>query len=95
MTLTVAEAEYAFQRNKDIIPLRLQRGYDPLGWLGIMLGTRKYYEFSEKYPYEEKFPELLKEIVKYFKSGAALVSWFMNIYLYKILKSAHNAILFH
>jgi hypothetical protein len=37
-----------------------------------------YYEFSEKYPYEEKFPDLLKEVAKYFHSGSTMVSLYVS-----------------
>ena len=29
----------------DMVPLMMQRGYKPKGWLGLILGTKLYYEF--------------------------------------------------
>ncbi|CAL1535937.1 unnamed protein product [Lymnaea stagnalis] len=43
-----AEAEYTYKRKKPFIPLLMQRGYESTGWLGLMVGTRLFYEFSSK-----------------------------------------------
>ena len=32
------EANYAHQQNLDMIPLMHQEGYQPAGWLGLILG---------------------------------------------------------
>ncbi|CAD5115027.1 DgyrCDS4048 [Dimorphilus gyrociliatus] len=56
------EAEYALRRNKRFIPLLMERGYQPDGWLGIMVGTRLYYDFSGKYAFDEKATELVREL---------------------------------
>jgi hypothetical protein len=61
--LSIAEAEYAFKLGKPVIPLKMENGYNPDGWLGIMAGVKLYFEFSEKYPFEDKMMALLKEIV--------------------------------
>lgn len=58
------EAEYAFQTRKQIIILKMERGYTADGWLGFICGAKLYYEFSHKYPFEEKIVALLKEIAK-------------------------------
>ena len=34
------EAQYAFQRKKDLVPLFMEEGYNPDGWLGMLLGVR-------------------------------------------------------
>ncbi|KAL5013584.1 hypothetical protein ScPMuIL_007854 [Solemya velum] len=57
-----AEAEYAFQRRKLIIPLKMQRGYEADGWLGFIVGTKLYYEFSGQYSFESRAQNLLKEL---------------------------------
>jgi hypothetical protein len=36
-----AEAEYAHSTGKPIVPVRTEQ-YKPMGWLGIMLGTKLY-----------------------------------------------------
>ncbi|XP_060569404.1 uncharacterized protein LOC132727835, partial [Ruditapes philippinarum] len=57
-----SEAEYAFKLGKTVIPLKMERGYDPDGWLGLIAGAKLYFEFSTKYPFEVKMTALLKEI---------------------------------
>ncbi|KAL3892370.1 hypothetical protein ACJMK2_004581 [Sinanodonta woodiana] len=56
------EAEYAFQLRKKIIPLKMERGYQPDGWLGFLIGAKLFYEFSGKYAFEAKIKELIREI---------------------------------
>ncbi|KAK3103675.1 hypothetical protein FSP39_020930 [Pinctada imbricata] len=57
-----AEAEYAFQQKKTIIPLKMELGYKPDGWLGFIIGTKLFFDFSGKYPFEHKVEGLVKEI---------------------------------
>ena len=40
-----AEAKYAFQLKKEIIPLMMQRNYMPDGWLGIIVGEKFRHDF--------------------------------------------------
>ena len=46
----IPEAEYAFQSRKKIIPLIMQPGYRPDGWLGLVLGSKFYYDFRLEQP---------------------------------------------
>ncbi|KAL3855661.1 hypothetical protein ACJMK2_014868 [Sinanodonta woodiana] len=62
------EAEYAHKLNKNIIPLKMERRYEPDGWLGILTGTQLYYEFSGKYPFEVKLKDLLLGIQHCYES---------------------------
>ncbi|XP_059176158.1 uncharacterized protein LOC131955877 [Physella acuta] len=62
---TRAEAEYAFQLRKKIIPLIMQRGYRPDGWLGLILGSKLYYDFSGRHPFQTPMEGLLKAVLKY------------------------------
>ncbi|KAL5003906.1 hypothetical protein ScPMuIL_017362 [Solemya velum] len=64
------EAEYSFQLRKPMIPLRMQQGYVPDGWLGICLGTKLFYDFSGKYPFDQKMHDLLREMGNQGKKGA-------------------------
>ncbi|KAK7115728.1 hypothetical protein V1264_001547 [Littorina saxatilis] len=59
------EAEYAFALQKPIVPLLLERGYKPDGWLGMLKGSKLFFDFSGKYPYEKKVDELFKELGGY------------------------------
>ncbi|XP_072020743.1 uncharacterized protein [Amphiura filiformis] len=40
-----SEAQYAHKLKRPIIPLLMEEGYDPDGWLGFILGTKLYYKF--------------------------------------------------
>eukprot|EP00026_Physarum_polycephalum_P003081 Phypoly_transcript_03090.p1 GENE.Phypoly_transcript_03090~~Phypoly_transcript_03090.p1 ORF type:complete len:799 (+),score=132.97 Phypoly_transcript_03090:161-2557(+) len=40
------EAEYSFTLKKPIIPLKMEHSYVPDGWLGALLGSKLYHEFS-------------------------------------------------
>ncbi|CAG2233919.1 unnamed protein product [Mytilus edulis] len=57
-----AEAEYAFQLKKKIIPLKMEGGYKPDGWLGFIIGAKLFYDFSGKYAFENKMKELIKDV---------------------------------
>ena len=45
--LFVARAADVHEQRKPWVPLMLEPSYRPKGWLGIMLGSRLYYEFTE------------------------------------------------
>ncbi|KAH3859833.1 uncharacterized protein LOC127871977 [Dreissena polymorpha] len=63
-----AEAEYAFQKKKNIIPLKMDRGYDPDGWLGFICGAKLFYDFSGKYSFDDKLNALIRELAKHWTS---------------------------
>ena len=56
-----SEAEYAFNRKKHIVPLKLKKEYKPDGWLGFILGSRLYIDF-ERYEFEKAIELLHNEI---------------------------------
>ncbi|XP_055860341.1 uncharacterized protein LOC106059582 [Biomphalaria glabrata] len=56
------EAEYTFTKKRNYLPLVMQKQYKADGWLGIMLGSKLYYDFSGKYPYEQSEQQLLKAL---------------------------------
>lgn len=58
----VTEAEYAGKLGKIIIPVKVNRDYDPKGWLGNIVGAKRVFEFSGKYPFERQAPEILTQI---------------------------------
>ena len=60
--LLLLEAEYCFQLRKPIIPLNMEDGYRADGWLGMLIGTKFFYDFSGRYPFDEKIDGLLKEL---------------------------------
>ena len=61
------EAQYAYQRQKEMVPLMVEEGYSADGWLGMLLGTRVWYLFygpvlSEEDSFEAKVSELCREL---------------------------------
>ncbi|CAF1240690.1 unnamed protein product [Rotaria sordida] len=55
------EAEYSVEQNKASIPMLMQAGYKPLGWLGIINGAKLHIDFSTL-PFDEAFNLLVREI---------------------------------
>lgn len=45
----------------------MKRGYDPSGWLGIIVGGKLYFDFSGTFPFENKMQELLREVQLHLK----------------------------
>ena len=56
------EAEYVLQLKKPFIPLILQKSYKPDGWLGFMLGTKIYIDFT-KYEFQDCVERVKKELL--------------------------------
>jgi hypothetical protein len=61
------EAQYAHQREKDMVPLMVEEGYRADGWLGMLLGTRLWYAFcgrvlESEAGFEGKMEELCREL---------------------------------
>lgn len=61
------EAQYAHQQKKDLVPLMVEEGYSPHGWLGLLLGLRQCYEFygaalSSESAFEDEMEELCREL---------------------------------
>ncbi|KAL8570158.1 hypothetical protein ACOMHN_030955 [Nucella lapillus] len=56
------ESEYIFRLHKDIVPLRLQQGYRPDGWLGILVGSHLYFDFSSDDLARTNLPKVVKEL---------------------------------
>ncbi|CAM4811303.1 unnamed protein product [Rotaria magnacalcarata] len=56
-----SEAEYAFNRKKHIVPIKMKKEYVPDGWLGFILGTRLYIDFGT-YEFEQAMKLLDSEI---------------------------------
>ncbi len=56
------EASYASVLGKPIIPLIMQKEYKPDGWLGLITAATLYFKFTDKYAFEQKAAELVKEL---------------------------------
>ncbi|XP_072051274.1 uncharacterized protein [Amphiura filiformis] len=57
-----SEATYAYKLGKTIVPLLLEPGYQPDGWLGILQGMDLYYEFHSSELLENNMKRLTKAI---------------------------------
>jgi hypothetical protein len=65
------EAEYAVRLQKPIVPLIMQPDYMPLGWLGIIIGGKIYYNFSGgKHIFDQTFLNMSKEINRHVAEDA-------------------------
>ena len=50
----------------------METGYQPDGWLGFILGSKLFFDFGGRYPFEVKLEGLVKEIRS--KTGGAVPS---------------------
>lgn len=57
-----SEAEYIYKLRKSFIPLRLQHRYVPDGWLGMLIGTRLYFDISSDDRIDQQIENVLKEL---------------------------------
>ncbi|XP_077984364.1 uncharacterized protein LOC144438999 [Glandiceps talaboti] len=57
-----SEAEYTYKLQKPYIPIRVEPNYSPDGWLGILVGTRLYFDFSSDELLEKNFDNLVREL---------------------------------
>jgi hypothetical protein len=59
------EAQYGMQRQKDMIPLMMQEGYQADGWLGMLLGTKLWHPlFGETLSNESVFEDRMSALVR-------------------------------
>jgi len=42
------EAEYAYTKKKCLIPVKVEKSYEPDGWLGILVGSKLYYNMHNQ-----------------------------------------------
>ena len=64
MLTCVSEAKYTYKRGRPIVPLMMQRKYDPDGWLGIIVGDEFYIDFA-KYDFETAYVMLIEQLAPY------------------------------
>ena len=69
----LTEAEYAFSLHKDIIPLMLEKRYRPAGWLGMIVGSKLWFEFSERHMMDTSLEKLIKELGRRGRLGEKVV----------------------
>eukprot|EP00112_Aurelia_sp_Birch-Aquarium-sp1_P010573 Seg2253.5 transcript_id=Seg2253.5/GoldUCD/mRNA.D3Y31 product="hypothetical protein" protein_id=Seg2253.5/GoldUCD/D3Y31 len=73
-----AEADYAFQLCKPMIPITLERNYKPDGWLGMLAGSKVWLDFTEKSRFEGHLQLLLRQIGERGKSERAVNILYIN-----------------
>ena len=56
-----AEAHYAFQRQRKLVPILLQEHYQPDGWLLFLIGQLIYVDFT-KHDFDHSMDMLMKEL---------------------------------
>lgn len=69
------EAEYTFRLHKHYVPLRLQQGYYPDGWLGALAGSKLVFDCSVPSKYEDSIRNLVKELSVHGKTGTGKYSY--------------------
>jgi len=74
------EAEYAFNKRKVIIPLLLETGYRPDGWLGPLVSNNQYFDFSDPEKFESSW-HMLYEKLKVEMSDANIRDTGLYVYL--------------
>eukprot|EP01043_Picozoa_sp_COSAG02_P006894 COSAG02_NODE_201_length_29473_cov_135.510213_20_plen_174_part_00 len=71
------ECQYAFQKKKAIVPLKLTEGYEADGWLGLLLGTSLWYALygstlSSESAFESRVDSVARELGGRGKRDAAV-----------------------
>jgi hypothetical protein len=56
-----AEAQYAFEKRRQLIPLRVQSGYKAEGWLAFIISGRLYVDFM-KMDYDIAYAQLVSQL---------------------------------
>jgi len=51
-----------YRLRKDIIPLVLEPGYVPDGWLGILIGAKLFFDLSRPATFDVELDRLIQEI---------------------------------
>ena len=74
--IVTPEAEYTFRLRKRIIPLRLQPGYNPDGWLGALAGSKLVFDCSLPSKLEESIRNVVKELGNVGKIGDSKLRMF-------------------
>ena len=67
-----AEAQYAFQKQLNLVPILLQKHYKPDGWLSFLIGPLLYVDFT-KYEYSKALEMLMTELKLTQKTSTELI----------------------
>lgn len=55
------EAEYTFKSQRSFVPLIVENGYKPTGWLSMLVGLRMYVDFT-KFSFDVAYDKLINEL---------------------------------
>ena len=61
-----SEGEYAFNLKKPIVPVKVDINYSPDGWLGMLLGSKLYFDVSSDQAFASNCQSILKEVLKHY-----------------------------
>jgi len=56
------EAQYAYNKRKPIIALRLEADYEPEDWLGPLCINNLFYDFSDQQSFDNEWPKLQAQL---------------------------------
>lgn len=56
------EAEYAYTKKKCLIPVKVEKSYEPDGWLGILVGSKLYYNVHNQETMAASIPSLITAV---------------------------------
>ncbi|CAF1396553.1 unnamed protein product [Didymodactylos carnosus] len=59
------EATYAHETKRLLIPLKIDKDYEPKGWLAFIVAAYNRVNFSGKLPFDEAFTELVEQIYRH------------------------------
>jgi phosphopantothenate-cysteine ligase len=65
------EAEYAYTKKKHMIPVMLEKNYTADGWLGIIMGSKLYYNMHTIDEMQASLPGLVGEVRKVQQTSSA------------------------
>lgn len=57
-----SEAEYTYKLGKEFIPIRMQPKYSPDGWLGMLLGTKYYFDLAKPGRWDDTVQALISQL---------------------------------
>ncbi|XP_063711133.1 uncharacterized protein LOC134839490 isoform X2 [Symsagittifera roscoffensis] len=90
-----SEAEYSYNLKRDIVPLMMEKGYTPSGWLGILCGTKKYYKWFNEATVESSSGGLVSYLLNHpslQQSDTDVLEDFIEASVSSIANSAPNGI---
>ena len=57
----LAEAGYAFELDKKIVPIKIDKGFKPTGWLGPLIGNKMYYVMKTVDDVSRELPNIIEK----------------------------------